>query len=92
MIKTIKTKSIKRLYENDDRSKLPADMVDRIRNIVSSLDSANSLDDLNIPSYKLHPLTGNRNGQWSITVRSNWRIVFKFENGNAYDVEFVDYH
>lgn len=92
MIKSIKTKAIKRLYDEDDRSKLPSDMVERIKNILFSIDNANSLDDLSLPSYKLHPLKGDRAGQWSITVRANWRIVFKFEGGNAYDVEYIDYH
>ncbi|MCP2000889.1 type II toxin-antitoxin system RelE/ParE family toxin [Nitrobacter winogradskyi] len=47
---------------------------------------------MNRPSFRLHPLRGNRKGQWAVTVRANWRIVFGFDGGNAIDVDFTDYH
>ena len=44
------------------------------------------------PYFRLHPLTGDRKGEWAVTIRANWRITFRFENGDAHDVDFVDYH
>lgn len=92
MIVSLKHRGLKRLYEQDDRSKLPPDMVERIRIILAALDAAAELADLERPSFRLHQLKGERKGQWAITVRANWRIVFRFEGLNAYDVDFVDYH
>lgn len=92
MIETFRHRGLKRLYERDDASKLPPDMVQRIGIILAALDEANSLDDLNRPSFRLHQLKGDRHPHWSITVRANWRITFLFEEGTVRDVDFVDYH
>ena len=92
MIEGFRHKGLRQLYENDSRRLLTADMVERIRVILAALDFAETLEDLDRPSFRLHPLKGDRKGQWSITVRENWRIVFRFENGSARDVDLVDYH
>lgn len=70
---------------------MPPDMVSRIEEILGLLDVASRVEDMDIPHFRLHPLKGERKGQWAVTVRANWRIVFKFE-GEAEDVDFVDYH
>ena len=57
-----------------------------------ALDTAQAIEDMDIPGYRLHQLKGNRKEVWSITVNGNWRITFKFENGNAYIVNYEDYH
>jgi len=85
-------KGLKRLYEQGDRSKLPADMIDKIETILAALDAAAVPEHLDRPSFRLHPLAGDRKGQWAITVRANWRIVFAFDGSNVIDVDFVDYH
>jgi toxin HigB-1 len=92
MIASFRHKGLKRLYEDDDRSRLPPELVDRIADILAALDAAAGPDDMNRPSYRLHPLKGARKGQWAVTVRANWRIVFGFSGGNVVDVDFVDYH
>jgi toxin HigB-1 len=92
MIKTITHKGPRRLFEDDDRCGLPQDMVDRIRVILDALDPADRVEDIDRPSFRLHPLKGDLRGFWSTTVRANWRIVFRFENGEAYDVDLIDYH
>ena len=92
MILTFKHKGLKRLFENDDRSKLSADLVERIRLILAALDQAETIDDLNQPSFRLHVLKGDLKGFWSITVRANWRIIFRFEGAGALDVDLTDYH
>jgi proteic killer suppression protein len=56
------------------------------------LNRARGIEDLNLPGWRLHALKGDLKNFWSITVRANWRIVFGFENGDAYDVDLVDYH
>ncbi len=92
MIQSFRHKGLKRLYNDDDRSKLPPDMVERIRDILALLDVAADPADLDRPSLKLHSLKGERRGFWAVTVRANWRIIFRFEGGDAHDVDFLDYH
>jgi proteic killer suppression protein len=92
VIESFKHKGLKRLFEEDDRSKLAADMVERIRLILSALEAAGSIDDLNQPSFRLHQLKGSLKGYWAVTVRANWRIVFRFEGDKASNVDLVDYH
>ena len=92
MIVSFKHKGLKRLYEDDDRSKLSADMVERIADILGALDAAGRPEDLDRPSFRLHALKGDRKGQWAVTVRANWRIVFGFNDGDARDVDLIDYH
>jgi proteic killer suppression protein len=71
---------------------LPPDIVERIRDILTALEAAESLDGLNRPSFRLHALKGQLKGFWAVTVRANWRIIFRFANGKASDVDLVDYH
>ena len=60
--------------------------------ILTVLDAAESPEALNLPGYRLHPLKGELKGFWSVTVRANWRIIFRFEGEDAFDVEMIDYH
>lgn len=59
---------------------------------LAALDSANSIDDMDIPGYRLHPLKGSQKGFWSISVSGNWRVTFQFIDGNVYIVDYEDYH
>ncbi len=77
---------------NDDGSKLPQDMLTRISVILSALHAAQDIEGMNVPTFRLHTLKGDLKGFHSVTVRANWRIVFRFEGENAFDVDFVDYH
>lgn len=92
VIRSFAHKGLKRLYEADDRSKLAADLGDRIAIILAALDEASAIEDLDRPSFRLHRLKGKLKGRWAITVRANWRIVFNFEDGDASEVDFLDYH
>jgi toxin HigB-1 len=92
MIETIRHKGLRLFYEHDDGSKLPAEMLPRIRLILTALDAAQTIEGMNSPLFRLHPLKGDLKGFWAVTVRANWRIVFRFEDGKARDVDFVDYH
>ena len=83
---------MKRLYERGDRSRVPAEYAEKLENILFVLDSALTIEAMDLPGFRLHPLKGELKGFWSITVRANWRVVFRFENGKALDVDLVDYH
>ncbi len=92
MIASFKHRGLKRLYERGDRSKVPAEYADKLENILFMLDSALVVDALDLPGFRLHPLKGDLKGFWSITVRANWRVIFRFSEGQALDVDLVDYH
>ena len=92
MIGSVRHQGLKRFIEDDDRSKLPADMVDRIQSNLTVLNDAQSVGDLDLPSFRLHLLKGDLKGYYAVTVHANWRIIFRFEDGEALDVDFVDYH
>ena len=92
MIVNFKDKSLKALYEKDDHSKVRSDLVRKIENILTRLDAAKELRDMNAPMLKLHELKGRRKGEWTVTVNANWRVTFKFEKSEAYDVTLEDYH
>ncbi|MGP0061621.1 MAG: type II toxin-antitoxin system RelE/ParE family toxin [Beijerinckiaceae bacterium] len=92
MIESFNHKGLKRLFEDDDRKLLRADLVERISVLLAYLDAAKVIDDLDIPSLRLHPLKGELKGFWAITVRANWRIIFRFADGAASAVELIDYH
>jgi proteic killer suppression protein len=80
------------MFELDDVRKVRADQVDRLRLILSVLDQANDVQDMNQPTFRLHRLKGNRKGVWAVTVRANWRMTFRFEDGEAHAVDLEDYH
>ena len=67
-------------------------MADRIALALADLDDAGTPSDLDLPGYRLHPLKGDLKGYWSISITGNWRLIFRFEDGDAYDVDLVDYH
>jgi proteic killer suppression protein len=92
LIASFKHRGLKRLFEDGDRSGLGADMADKIERILTLLDAASAPQALDLPGYRLHPLRGQWRGYWSVTVRANWRIVFRIENGDVRDVELIDYH
>ena len=92
MIRSFRHKGLKRLFEDDDRSRLPADMAVRIGRMLAALENASQIEDLDLPAYRLHALKGDLKGLHALTVRANWRIVFRFVDGDAFDVDFVDYH
>lgn len=92
MIESFRHKALKRFFEDDDGRKLPPELLERIRSILTLLDSVSVAQDMDRPSLKLHALKGDLKGFWAVTVRANWRIIFRFEDGNAHDVDFLDYH
>lgn len=92
MIQSFRHRGLKRLFEDGERKGISPQFVDRVENILGLLDAAGTVRDMALPSFRLHALTGNLRGFWAVTVRANWRIIFRFEDGNALDVDLVDYH
>lgn len=92
MISSFKHRGLRRLYQRGDRSGFGADMIEKIEGILAALDVAASPQELDRPSYRLHPLRGDLKGFWAVTVRANWRIIFRFEDSQVLDVDFIDYH
>jgi len=92
MIESFRHKGLRRLYEDDYRKALPPELVQRIREILTALEAAETLEGLNRPTFRLHALRGERKGFWAVTVRANWRIVFRFAEGRASEIDFLDYH
>lgn len=92
MIRSFRQRGLRRLYERGDVSRLPADQVERIGVALSHLDSARVPSDLALPGYRLHPLKGDLRQFWSIAISGNWRIIFRIEDGDVYDIDLVDYH
>ena len=92
MIRTLRHRGLKRLYERGDASKVRADSAERVLLALADLDDARKPSDLDLPGYRLHPLKGSRRGFWSISISANWRIIFRFDQGDVYDVDLVDYH
>ena len=92
MVESFRHRGLKRLYERGDRSQVHPAFVDKIERILARLDQATEARDMDLPGFRLHRLTGDLKGFWSVTVSANWRIVFRFEQGRALDVDLVDYH
>ena len=88
----IRHKGLRELYERDSGRRLPAHFVPRLRYLLTMLDGARHPRDMDRPGLRLHPLKGERRGQWSVWVSGNWRLVFRFEAGEAVQVDLVDYH
>ena len=64
----------------------------KLRDILARLDAARTIADMNLPGFRLHRLKGEKQTFWSVTVRANWRVIFRLVDGDALDVDYVDYH
>lgn len=92
MIRSFRHKGLKRLYEDDDPRGVAAEHLTKLRNILARLDAAGLADDMNLPGFNLHALKGQLRGFMAVTVRANWRVIFRFVEGHALDVDYLDYH
>jgi proteic killer suppression protein len=92
MIESVKHKGLRQLFERDNPRGINAEHLRKIKQILAVLDAAETIDALRLPTFGLHPLKGDLKGYWAVTIRANWRIIFRFEDGKARDVDLVDYH
>lgn len=92
MIKSFKHKGLGKFFTKGTSAGIQAEHAVRIRDRLAFLHSAQVIDDMDKPGYRLHPLKGKKDGLWAINVTGNWRIVFEFVDGDAYVVNYEDYH
>ena len=92
MIVSFNHKGLERFFSTGSTAGIQAKHVNKLRLQLTALNDAQSVEQMNFPGWRLHPLKGNMAGHWSITVNANWRITFVFENGNAHIVDYQDYH
>ena len=92
MIRGFRHKGLQQLFDEDNARGVNAEHVRKIKQILALLDAATDLSGLELQTYRLHALKGDLKGFWSVTIRANWRIIFRFDDGNVSDVDLVDYH
>lgn len=92
MIKSFKHKGLERLWNLGDEKSFNKQDIKRISYRLEFIHKARSIEEINLPSFKLHALKGDRKGIYSITVRANYRITFEFKDGDAYIINYEDYH
>ena len=92
MIQSFKSRALRRFFEQGDESRIRADHREKVSDILARLNAAVTPEDMNLPGFKLHRLKGEFANYWAVTVRANWRIIFRFDEGDAFGVDYLDYH
>jgi len=92
VIETFRHKGLRRFFEAGDTSGMNAQFVAKLRRQLTLLNGCASPEDMDVPGYRLHPLKGERKGQWAVWVSGNWRLVFEFDGAGVMNVDLVDYH
>lgn len=92
MLKSFKHKGLREFFEDGSKRGISANQAQRIKIRLDVISAATQIDDISVPGFDLHELKGDRAGTWSLSVSGNWRITFRFENGDAYDLDLEDYH
>jgi toxin HigB-1 len=92
MIRSFAHKGLKKFFLTGNLAGIQAKHAERLRLILAQLNQARSVEDMQIPTLALHELKGERKKTWSVTVQANWRVTFRFENGDAEVVDYEDYH
>ena len=92
MIKSFRHKGLKKFYETGNLAGVQSSHRNRLRMILAALDTSVEIGDMDIPGFRLHPLKGRAKDRWSVSVSGNWRITFEFREGNAYVLDYEDYH
>jgi toxin HigB-1 len=92
VIRGFRHRGLRRLFEDDDRSKVDARDAEKLRRILARLNQSRAPSDMDAPGFRLHPLKGEWRGFWAVTVRANWRVIFRFQGEDAADVDLIDYH
>jgi len=98
-VRTIRHKGLRHLHEEDNPRGVIGEHIVKLRDILARLDAAQTVADaaqavaeMDMPGFNLHPLKGEMRGFWAITVRANWRVIFRFADREVFDVDYVDYH
>lgn len=92
MILSFRHKGLRRFYETGHAAGIQAAHAARLRMVLAALDTALTIEDMDLPGFRLHALKGIKPKRWSVTINGNWRLTFEFDNGNAEVVDYEDYH
>ncbi|HWQ68995.1 MAG TPA: type II toxin-antitoxin system RelE/ParE family toxin [Patescibacteria group bacterium] len=92
MFERFRHKGLKRLFQQGDAKGISPQLLEKLENILFVLNRARRPEDMSLPGFGLHRLKGDLKGFWSVTVRANWRVIFRFKEGDAHDVDLIDYH
>lgn len=92
MIKSFRHKGLRKFFETGTTAGIQPAHAKRLRMQLAALDTAQTIEDMDMPGFRLHPLRGTMEGRWTITVNGNWRVTFEFEEGHAYVLDYEDYH
>lgn len=92
MIRSFRHKGLKKFFESGTVAGIQPHHAKRLRMLLAALDTAQSIEDIDIPGFRLHPLKGKERGRWSVWVNGNWRLNFEFIDGHVYVLDYEDYH
>ncbi|MGD9562810.1 MAG: type II toxin-antitoxin system RelE/ParE family toxin [Pyrinomonadaceae bacterium] len=92
MIRSFRHKGLRKYFETGSRTGIQPQHAKRLRLQLAALDTAQSVEDMDVPGFRLHPLKGTEKGRWSIWVNGNWRVTFEFTDGHVYVLDYEDYH
>jgi proteic killer suppression protein len=92
MIRRFRHRGLERFFRSGDLTGISTQQANRLRRLLTSLNTSTGPSGMNLPGYRLHRLRGEREGQWAVSVSGNWRLVFEFEDEEATNVDLVDYH
>ena len=92
MIRSFKSRALRRFMERGEARRIHPEHRDTVRDILVRLNASETPDDMDLPGFRLHRLRGEYAGLWAVTVSANWRVILRFEDGHAADVDYLDYH
>ena len=92
MIQSFRHKGLRKFFESGNAAGIQPQHAKRLRMLLAALDTALSIEDMNVPGFRLHALKGSERGRWSVWVNGNWRLTFEFKDGHAYVLDYEDYH
>ena len=92
MIQSFRHKGLRRFFESGSVAGIQPHHAKRLRMQLAAIDTAQSIKDMDIPGFRLHPLKGSARGRWSVFVNGNWRLTFEWHDGHAYLLDYEDYH
>ena len=92
MIRSFKHRGLQALYDGRTAGRVAPQHIDKLRDIFAVLDRSHTAQDVNVPGFRLHALKGVLKGHYAVSVSGNWRVTFRFVDGHAVDVDYIDYH
>ncbi len=92
MIQSFRHKGLRRFFETGSLAGIQPKHAPRLRALLVALETSQAIEDMDVPGFRLHPMKGQEKGRWSVWVNGNWRLTFEFRDGQAYVLDYEDYH